>query len=575
MSSVFRGATSFNQSIHSWDVSNVTTMFMMFIEAAAFNQNIGSWDVSNVTDMYYMFYQATVFNQDISSWNTSSVTTMEGMFQHATTFNQNIGTWSVSNVTNMTGMFNGVTLSTANYDALLVGWDALELQDNVTFDGGNSIYTLGSAAEAARANIIATDNWTFADGGGEAPSLLPSPLDNTGVTDNIEAWTNVAKQWSKTSVNSISSRMNWLRRHKGEYRLSHQGINLTFENELLNTIFNVEYDNYTEAEITEKYYQAFNTSNGNYEQLVDNLGQEFENLLKTEALKLLPTPSLDITGEPVFDDWSVWSSGAIHIGDVNATASSSKLRDNAQSITIGIDKPTNDDGGVAGFALAIGMDDVNAGSTKGAVKSTNYSLSAYGSESSKRFALIEGVIGIGHLDLETKRIDGGDTYTGELDANQLFASIQLRTRDLEFGNLTASSYGKYDLSRTRFNAFTESGGAAALSYDKHYSSVVSLSFGTDLHYLIPLEDGAFIPFGKLEFGTLTESASAVSMSYVGESTEYDYSLSSNPNEKWRVKFGADWYKNDGWISRMSYEIGRNQQGADKYKVLSATTELSF
>ena len=26
---------------------------------------------------------------------------------------------------------------------------------------------------------------------------------------------------------------------------------------------------------------------------------------------------------------------------------------------------------------------------------------------------------------------------------------------------------------------------------------------------------------------------------------------------------------------MSYEIGKNQQGADKYKLLSATTELSF
>ena len=151
----------------------------------------------------------------------------------------------------------------------------------------------------------------------------------------------------------------------------------------------------------------------------------------------------------------------------------------------------------------------------------------------------------------------------------------MRTHDLEYGNLTVSSYGKYELSRTRFNAFTESGGVAALSYDKHYSSVVNLSFGADLHYLIPLEDGAFIPFGKFEFGALTEPESVVSMNYVGESTEYDYTLSSNPNEKWRVELGADVHKKDNWISRVSYEIGRNQQGADKYKVLSATTEVSF
>ena len=122
-------------------------------------------------------------------------------------------------------------------------------------------------------------------------------------------------------------------------------------------------------------------------------------------------PSLDVSGKPIVDDWSVWSSGEIYISDVDATGTSSKLRDNAQYITLGIDKPTNDDGGVAGFALAIGMDDVNAGSAKGAVKSKNYSLSAYGAESSKRFALIEGVIGIGHLDFETKRIDGVSVTT--------------------------------------------------------------------------------------------------------------------------------------------------------------------
>ena len=393
--------------------------------------------------------------------------------------------------------------------------------------------------------------------------------------DNIEARSNIAKQWSRNSIDSISGRMDWLRRHQGEYRLSHQGINFNFEDELLNTLFNAERNNYNESEIAQRYYQVLNTSNGSYEQLIDNLSNEFKILAENEALKLIPMPSLDVSGKPIVDDWSVWSSGEIHIGNAEATNSSSALEDKAQYITLGIDKPTNDDGGVVGYALGIGMDDVDTQTTEGAVKSKNYSLSAYGAESSKRFALIEGVIGIGHLDFETKRIDGGDTYTGELDANQIFASIQMRTHDLEYGNLTVSSYGKYELSRTRFNAFTESGGVAALSYDKHYSSVVNLSFGADLHYLIPLEDGAFIPFGKFEFGALTEPESVVSMNYVVESTEYDYTLSSNPNEKWRVELGADVHKKDNWISRVSYEIGRNQQGADKYKVLSATTEVSF
>ncbi|MCK5523939.1 MAG: BspA family leucine-rich repeat surface protein, partial [Thiomargarita sp.] len=165
MSSLFFGATAFNQNLSSWNVSNVTTMSKMFDEATAFNQNISSWDVSNVTEMSYMFSGATAFNQDISSWDVSNVTNMGGMFNAAIAFNQNLSSWNVSNVTDMSDMFKGVTLSTANYDALLVGWNNLALKPNVSFHGGNSKYTASSTAETARANMISNDGWTIIDDG--------------------------------------------------------------------------------------------------------------------------------------------------------------------------------------------------------------------------------------------------------------------------------------------------------------------------------------------------------------------------------------------------------------------------
>jgi surface protein len=126
-----------------------------------------------------MFYGATAFNQPIGSWNVSNVTNMNFMFDNATVFNQNIGSWDVSNVTNMIYMFGGAGISTANYDALLIGWSTISpnetpLQPNVTFDGGNSKYCNGATA---RASIISTYGWTITDAGLDCSSLDTETFD--------------------------------------------------------------------------------------------------------------------------------------------------------------------------------------------------------------------------------------------------------------------------------------------------------------------------------------------------------------------------------------------------------------
>ena len=107
MSSMFREVTTFNQPIGSWNVSNVNNVESLFLFATSFNQPIGSWNVSNVTNMNRMFQGANNFNQPIGSWNVSNVTNMSYMFGGASNFNQPIGTWNVSNVTNMSIMFSG------------------------------------------------------------------------------------------------------------------------------------------------------------------------------------------------------------------------------------------------------------------------------------------------------------------------------------------------------------------------------------------------------------------------------------------------------------------------------------
>ena len=125
MKEMFSGATSFNSDISNWNVSKVTDMSSMFEGATAFNQDISSWNTSKVTDMGWMFYEVTSFNQDIGSWDTSNVTNMEVVFGKASSFNQDISSWDVSNVTNMKEMF--VEATSFNQD--ISGWDVSNVLD--------------------------------------------------------------------------------------------------------------------------------------------------------------------------------------------------------------------------------------------------------------------------------------------------------------------------------------------------------------------------------------------------------------------------------------------------------------
>ena len=105
MNLLFSNAYNFNQDISGWDTSNVTNMRAMFLHASHFNQNIGGWDTSKVSNMYLMFRGAHDFNAPIGDWNTSKVHNMAYMFESASAFNQPIGDWDVSKVIHTYLMF--------------------------------------------------------------------------------------------------------------------------------------------------------------------------------------------------------------------------------------------------------------------------------------------------------------------------------------------------------------------------------------------------------------------------------------------------------------------------------------
>ena len=212
MYEMFGNSESFNQPIGNWNVSGVTNMEALFRQAYVgplTQESFNTWDVSSVTTMRQMFLRGLDFlalNPNITDWNTQNVVDFNGFLQQSTGFNRDLSNWNISsgmsfgltfgtnngidnavigdisnwvitqgpNFQNFFGGNQGGGFTTAIYDNILVAWEA---QLQAAYPGGTgapagnigfqpSTYTLGTAAETARASIINTFGWIILDGGG-------------------------------------------------------------------------------------------------------------------------------------------------------------------------------------------------------------------------------------------------------------------------------------------------------------------------------------------------------------------------------------------------------------------------
>tara|TARA_B100000767_G_C19761509_1_gene535356 strand:+ start:1173 stop:2759 length:1587 start_codon:yes stop_codon:yes gene_type:complete len=338
---------------------------------------------------------------------------------------------------------------------------------------------------------------------------LTSPLNEPDVVGLIEAQAETAKRMIQHSTTPVLKRMEWLRRHRDENNLSHQGVKLKFVNSTITDIAN-----------------SLNLSS-----FINN--------------------TADIFG----DDWAIWSEGSVTIGEIDKNTFSSIKGIKSSGITIGIDKIV-DKNMMYGAAMRIENDDNDIGTSGTKLDTDGYSLSLYGTFPFSDKTYIDSTLGIGLLRTDLTRKHDSGTLSGKRKGEQVFGSILYGA---EFNNyqLTLSPYGRLDAGYTKLMSYSDSGTVAAINYNEQKIKTARASIGLLVDDEVRIREITFMPNARIEYGKdLIDSSDAIVSYNVYPNTNYTLNINKEETDNFRVGVGADIEVEGGWLFMADYE--RNQ-----------------
>ncbi|MGB1881833.1 MAG: autotransporter domain-containing protein, partial [Gammaproteobacteria bacterium] len=197
---------------------------------------------------------------------------------------------------------------------------------------------------------------------------------------------------------------------------------------------------------------------------------------------------------------SVWVGGNVGFGTRDAAYGSSKLRFTSDGISAGVDKIFNESL-VLGLAFGYAKDQAEIGAEDSSNDTDFWSVSAYGSYQPAPQFFIDGMLGYGHLDYDSRRYVAAFDADAFSDRNgdQLFGSVAV-SYEYRRDRLLLSPYGRVDFAFTWLDSSTETGaGQAALHYFSQDFDSAQLALGFRAESAHEMSYGWVIPRLRLEY----------------------------------------------------------------------------
>ena len=387
------------------------------------------------------------------------------------------------------------------------------------------------------------------------------PTAKVDVNGLAEAWTDAAIRFNNSSVKAVNKRFDWLRSNQNSEKKSHQGINISFNNPLLDKTFNGSKKRF--KDLNNRDLENWARSNWSDERLKNQSDLVFNDLIDNsvnlafaELREKTFKPNLNPTGGELIGNWSLWTNGEILFGNKGISSKSSEQDVNSLFLTLGIDKPYKENG-LFGISFNYGKDDISVGNAGSGIDSTNLGFILYSSNLLKNKFPLETQIGFGKMDMNTKRIDNSTSHKGNRDVYMFFGSAKILAEPFKIKNFQLTPYGRLDLAHINLKAFSESGSSLALSFKDQTVNRKMVSLGLNLDRDLIFENWRLKPFLGISYGYDFTGDSIVDMNYVGDSLNYRINLDKLSSEQWNTSLGFEFYRNNTWSGSLSYEYEKS------------------
>ncbi|MFT4254491.1 MAG: putative Ig domain-containing protein, partial [Caulobacter sp.] len=240
--------------------------------------------------------------------------------------------------------------------------------------------------------------------------------------------------------------------------------------------------------------------------------------------------------------WGVWAAGSADFGMRDTVGSQSGFRFTTDGLTAGVDYRVNPKFAF-GLGVGYGRDSSKVGKNGTKSRAESYSAGLYASLQPGEKTFIDGVVGLGTLDFDSRRYvtTTGELVTGQRDGDQVFLAL---TFGYEHRTPTSllSPYGRMAYSRSVLDAYSENGGGPyGLTYHEQTVRSLTGTLGLRGEFTRKTAAGLLAPRFRVEYSHDFEKAADAMLSYTDWVGGPTYRLAVDPidRDQLRLELGAD------------------------------------